>query len=80
MTTAASVPLPASTLRLVADTLDIAALSANMAVLRRRVRGGQPVYRAGQPFRALFFVQAGFLRRSVSRRMTRAGDRFSDAR
>lgn len=53
-------------LRLVSDAPDITALAAQMPVLRRRVRSGQHVYRAGQPFRALFLVHAGFLRRSVA--------------
>lgn len=57
---------PASGLRLVSDAPDITALAARMTVLRRRVRSGQHVYRAGQPFRALFLVHAGFLRRSVA--------------
>ncbi len=64
--TAALIPFPASTLRPVAASLDMDALAARMTVQRRRVRGGQHVYRAGQPFRALFFVHAGFLRRSVA--------------
>lgn len=66
VTTAALVPFPVSALRLAPDSLDIAALSAHMNVLRRRVRAGQHVYRAGRPFEALFLVHAGFLRRSVA--------------
>lgn len=66
MNTATFVPPCTPTLRLVADSLDIEALSAHMVVQRRRVRAGKHVYRSGQPFRALFYVHAGFLRRSVA--------------
>ena len=52
--------------RLVEGSLDIDAVSAHVAAIRRRFRAGQCVYRAGQPFRSVYFVQAGFLRRSVS--------------
>lgn len=52
--------------RLVDNSLDIAAVSAHVAAIRRRFEAGQYIYRAGQPFRAVFYVQAGFLRRSVA--------------
>lgn len=65
-TSTAFASYPVSGLRLVSDVPDITALAAQMTVLRRRVRSGQHVYRAGQPFRALFLVHAGFLRRSVA--------------
>ena len=42
--------------------LDIAQLQQYMVVTRRKVRAGQYVYRNGQPFRALHFVHAGFLK------------------
>ena len=52
--------------RLVENSLDIVAVSAHVAAIRRRFLAGQCIYRAGQPFRAVFYVQAGFLRRSVA--------------
>lgn len=42
--------------------LDIAHLQRHMVVTRRKVRAGQYLYRNGQPFRALHFVHAGFLK------------------
>ena len=42
--------------------LDIAQLQRHMVVTRRKVRAGQYLYRNGQPFRALYFVHAGFLK------------------
>lgn len=42
--------------------LDIAQLQRHMVVTRRKVRAGQYLYRNGQPFRALHFVHAGFLK------------------
>lgn len=42
--------------------LDIAQLQRYMVVTRRKVRAGQYLYRNGQPFRALHFVHAGFLK------------------
>ncbi len=42
--------------------LDIAQLQRHMVVMRRKVRAGQYLYRNGQPFHALYFVHAGFLK------------------
>ncbi|HET7556502.1 MAG TPA: Crp/Fnr family transcriptional regulator [Rhodanobacteraceae bacterium] len=42
--------------------LDIEQLRSHMPVARRKVRAGQHLYRAGQPFNALFLVHAGFLK------------------
>ncbi|MDC8011667.1 Crp/Fnr family transcriptional regulator [Tahibacter soli] len=51
--------------RLPAPALDIDAVAAHVPVLRRRLLAGQHLFRAGQPFRALYFVHAGFLRTSL---------------
>lgn len=65
MTTTAAV-LPLSTPRRVDELIDVATLSTHVPVTRRRLRAGQPLYRAGQRFAALYLVHAGFLRASVS--------------
>ena len=46
-------------------TFDIDALAPHLTPTWRRLRTGQHLYRAGQAFRALYFVHAGFLRTSV---------------
>ncbi len=40
-------------------------LSAHVSVVRRKLEAGQYLYRAGQPFNALFLVHAGFLKTSL---------------
>ncbi len=42
--------------------LDMDQLRRQMQVTRRKVRAGQYLYRAGQPFDALYLVHAGFLK------------------
>ena len=42
--------------------IDIEALRKYVPVLRRKLSAGQYVYRAGQPFQALFLVHVGFLK------------------
>jgi len=44
--------------------IDIEALRKYVPVLRRKVAAGQYVYRAGQPFQALYLVHVGFLKTS----------------
>ncbi|MDY1546957.1 Crp/Fnr family transcriptional regulator [Luteibacter sahnii] len=41
------------------STVDIDALRVALAVVRRKHRAGHPLYRAGQPFRALHLVHVG---------------------
>jgi CRP/FNR family transcriptional regulator len=40
-------------------------LRAHVPVVQRRLEAGQHLYRAGQPFHALYLVHAGFLKTSV---------------
>jgi len=42
--------------------IDIEALRKYVPVVRRKLTAGQYVYRAGQPFQALFLVHVGFLK------------------
>jgi CRP/FNR family transcriptional regulator len=42
--------------------LDIEELQQHMVVTRRKVRANQYLYRNGQPFHALYFIHAGFLK------------------
>lgn len=42
--------------------LDIDQLRSQMLVTRRKLKAGQHLYRAGQPFTALYLVHAGFLK------------------
>jgi CRP/FNR family transcriptional regulator len=44
------------------DCINLEELSAHVPVLRRKLVTGQYLYRAGQPFNALFLVHAGFLK------------------
>ena len=44
--------------------LDIQQLQHHMPVTQRKVKAGQYLYRAGQPFHALYLVHAGFLKTS----------------
>lgn len=46
------------------DDVAIDKLREHMMVIRRKVQAGQYVYRAGQPFHALYLVHAGFLKSS----------------
>lgn len=46
--------------------LDIDELRSHVPVLRRKLAAGQYLYRAGQPFAALFLVHAGFLKTSLT--------------
>jgi CRP/FNR family transcriptional regulator len=57
---ASMAPEPTSRPRL--DDVDIDKLRQHMMVIRRKVQAGQYVYRAGQPFHALYLVHAGFLK------------------
>lgn len=45
-----------------AGPIDIQQLSRHVQVTRRKLTPGQHVYRAGQPFRAIYLVHAGFLK------------------
>lgn len=42
--------------------IDLEELSAHVPVLRRKLTAGQYLYQAGQPFKALYLVHAGFLK------------------
>jgi CRP/FNR family transcriptional regulator len=44
--------------------IDIERLQAHVAVFRRKIKAGQCVYRAGQPFHALFLVHVGCFKTS----------------
>jgi len=46
----------------VVGTLDVDELRRHMPVLRHKLAPGQPVYHAGQAFRSLFLVHAGFVK------------------
>jgi CRP/FNR family transcriptional regulator len=50
------------TARQAPNEIDIEALRNYVPVLRRKVAAGQYVYRAGQPFHALYLVHVGFLK------------------
>lgn len=43
-------------------SIDIDELRTRIAVLQRKLEAGQYLYRAGQPFQALYLVYAGFLK------------------
>jgi CRP/FNR family transcriptional regulator len=57
----AKAPRPAFEAR---DDIGIDELRAHVQVVRRKVAAGQPVFRAGQPFHALFLVGFGCLKTS----------------
>lgn len=68
-----NMPLTAAALQIQADRppqmactgtgeIDIESLRHHISLVRRKVAAGQYVYRAGQPFHALFLVHAGFLK------------------
>jgi CRP/FNR family transcriptional regulator, anaerobic regulatory protein len=42
--------------------MDVDALRRHVNVLRHKLVAGEPLYHAGQPFRSLFLVHAGFLK------------------
>ena len=46
--------------------LDFEVLRQHMTVVRRKLTPGQYLYRAGQPFHALYLVHAGFLKSRVA--------------
>jgi CRP/FNR family transcriptional regulator len=52
----------AMTARQAPNEIDIEALRNYVPVLRRKVAAGEYVYRAGQPFHALYLVHVGFLK------------------
>ena len=47
-------------------TLELESLREYMTVVRRKLTPGQHLYRAGQPFHALYLVHAGFLKSRVA--------------
>lgn len=47
---------------LAAGPIDIEQLAGHVQVVRRKLVAGQYAYRAGQPFHAIFLVNAGFLK------------------
>lgn len=53
---------PAMSARTAPNEIDIEALRNYVPVVRRKVAAGQYVYRAGQPFHALYLVHVGFLK------------------
>jgi CRP/FNR family transcriptional regulator, anaerobic regulatory protein len=55
-------PLPAANV----DLLDFDALRRLLPVTRRAVTAGQTLFRAGQPFRALYLVHAGFFKTCIT--------------
>jgi CRP/FNR family transcriptional regulator, anaerobic regulatory protein len=48
------------------NLLDIDALRRVLPVVRRKVVAGQTLFRAGQPFRALYLVHAGFFKTCIT--------------
>lgn len=56
----------ATPIRPVAAAFDVEALAPHLTLVRRRLRAGMHLYRAGQPMRALYYVHAGFLRTSLA--------------
>lgn len=46
----------------VSDGLDIDLLQRYVPVFRHKLAAGQPLYHAGQPFKSLFLIHAGFLK------------------
>ncbi|WP_158537025.1 cyclic nucleotide-binding domain-containing protein [Dyella sp. AtDHG13] len=45
-----------------AGVIDVDELRRHVPVLRHKLAAGQPVYHAGQPFKSLFLVHAGFVK------------------
>lgn len=45
-----------------AGSIDVEQLARHVQVVRRKLAAGQHAYRAGQPFRAIYLVHAGFLK------------------
>jgi len=60
--TAVAMPAPAATGFERRDDIGIEQLRRHVPVLRRRIEQGQYLYRAGQPFNALFLVAVGCLK------------------
>jgi CRP/FNR family transcriptional regulator len=56
----ATLPVPQA--MAAAGPIDIEQLSRHVQVTRRKLAPGQHVYRAGQPFHAIYLVHAGFLK------------------
>lgn len=56
-----SIPVPQMALES-GETIDLDLLRQYVPLLRRKLTAGRYVYRAGQPFHALFLVHAGFLK------------------
>jgi CRP/FNR family transcriptional regulator len=56
----ATLPVPQA--MAAAGPIDIEQLSHHVQVTRRKLAPGQHVYRAGQPFHAIYLVHAGFLK------------------
>ncbi len=56
-------PTPASS---AVDMLDFDALKRVLPVVRRPISAGQHLFRSGQPFKALYLVNAGFFKTSVA--------------
>lgn len=59
-------PPPCAGSRTVCNGLDSERVLRQVAVSRRRVRAGHHVYRAGQPFRSVHFLRAGFVKSTIS--------------
>jgi CRP/FNR family transcriptional regulator, anaerobic regulatory protein len=57
---------PAGAAAALPELLDFDALRQVLPVVRRQVVAGQHLFRAGQPFRALYLVHAGFFKTSVT--------------
>ncbi|UGB47295.1 helix-turn-helix domain-containing protein [Frateuria edaphi] len=55
-------PVPVQQGMAAAGPIDVEQLSRHVQVLRRKLAPGQHVYRAGQPFHAIYLVHAGFLK------------------
>lgn len=61
-TPATVLPAPAAPSFEASGDLGIMQLRQHVSVLRRRLSGGEALYRAGQPFRALFLINVGCLK------------------
>jgi CRP/FNR family transcriptional regulator, anaerobic regulatory protein len=58
--------LPAGNDQALPDLLDFDALRRLLPVVRRPVTAGQHLFRAGQPFRAMYIVHAGFFKTTIT--------------
>ena len=61
----ASLDMPIVATNAVADPIRLDELRAYVPVAQRKLTAGQYLHRTGQPFQALFLVQAGFLKTSL---------------